>query len=271
MPVANESPEHQAQATAPSLFGGTVPIRAALNELRLRLLDLTGRNRLVNFKHTAGKSLQFVHTSMDGVFLRLLADQTNRVSINPLPEPNRGEWVLRNGRAAKPEPKDYAITVGIDPSYELFQRSKRALAAAASGTQARTLFYAEDLGKHCRKLEREAKLAIEETGANMLYLVLGLLEFPEAPTSERRYLAPLVCMPVAMSRSDEGQYSAFCINHTGEELADNLSLREKVKRDYGLNLPSYDADQEDSVEAYFDAVSETIANLPNWRVRLCAG
>jgi len=40
-----------------------MPIKAALNELRLRLLDLTGRNRLVNFRHSAGKSLQFVHTS----------------------------------------------------------------------------------------------------------------------------------------------------------------------------------------------------------------
>lgn len=32
----------------------------ALAQLRLKLLDLTGRNRLINFKHTPGKSLQFV-------------------------------------------------------------------------------------------------------------------------------------------------------------------------------------------------------------------
>lgn len=43
----------------PSLFSGKVPIQVALNELRLRLLDLTGRNRLVNFKHTPGESPRF--------------------------------------------------------------------------------------------------------------------------------------------------------------------------------------------------------------------
>lgn len=87
-----------------SLFGGRLPIEAALNELRLRLLDLTGRNRLINFKHTAGKSLQFVHTSLDATFRRLLSDQSSRVGITPLPEPDRAAWVMRGGRLARPEP-----------------------------------------------------------------------------------------------------------------------------------------------------------------------
>ena len=134
----------------PSLFGGRLPIEAALNELRLRLLDLTGRNRLINFKHTAGKSLQFVHTSLEATFRRLMADQNSRVGITPLPEPDRADWVMRGGRLGRPEPRDHAVRIGIDPSYELFQRQARAVAAPASGTQARTLFYAEDLGKHCR-------------------------------------------------------------------------------------------------------------------------
>ena len=255
------------QSTTSSLFAGNVPIKAALNELRLRLLDLTGRNRVINFKHTAGKSLQFVHTSIDGTFRRLMADQGNRVAVSALPEPDRGDWVTRGGRLARPEPKDFAPKVGIDPSYELSLRPRRAVAAATSGSQARTLFYAEDLGRHCRKIEREARSAIEETGANMLYLVLGFLEFPEAPGSDKLYRAPLVCVPVNMTRIDEGQYSNFFLNHTGEELAENLSLREKVKRDFGLNLPEYDDDGEGSVESYFDAVTEIIAKLPNWRVR----
>lgn len=70
-----------------SLFAGNVPIKEALNQLRLRLLDLTGRNRLVNFRHSPGKSLQFVHTSMDGVFRRLMADVSHTGS-RFLPEPN---------------------------------------------------------------------------------------------------------------------------------------------------------------------------------------
>jgi hypothetical protein len=256
--------DHQSPTTNP--FAGNVPIKAALHELRLRLLDLTGRNRLVNFKHTAGKSLQFVHTSIENTFRRLVDDPGNRVTIMPIQEPDRGEWVSRGGgKLARPEPKDFAQRIGIDPSYELVRTTGRVVGAPRPATQARTLFYAEDLGRHGRKLEREARLAIEETGANMLYLVFGFLEFPESHQSDKQFLAPLVCVPVSMTRTEDGQYSTFILNHTGEELADNLSLREKIKRDFGLNLPEYDEDA--SIEDYFDAVSKAIVKLPNWRVR----
>lgn len=266
MDVASDCTDPSAAATS-SLFAGHVPIKEALEELRLRLLDLSGRNRLINYKHTAGKSLQFVHTSIDGTFRRLVNDQNSRVAITPLPEPDRADWVSRGGRLSRPDPKDFAPTAGIDPSYELFPRSSGAVADASSGSKVRTLFYAEDLGKHCRKLEREAKSAIEETGANMLYLVLGFLEFPESADSDKLYRAPLVCLPVSLTRTEVGQYSNFFLNYTGEELADSLSLREKVKRDFGLNLPEYDSDGEGSVETYLDAVSDAVARLPNWQVR----
>jgi hypothetical protein len=42
------------------LFTGRVPILEALKKLRLRLLDLTRHNRLLNFKHSPGKCIQFV-------------------------------------------------------------------------------------------------------------------------------------------------------------------------------------------------------------------
>ena len=102
-----------------NLFSGSVPIRAALHELRMRLLDLTGRNRLVNFKHSAGKSLQFVHTSMDATFQRITADQASRVTIAAVPEPDRRYWVSVNGRLSRPDAKEHAVQMGVDPSYEL--------------------------------------------------------------------------------------------------------------------------------------------------------
>ncbi len=37
------------------LFNGRLPILDALNKLRLRLLDLTRRNRLLNYKHSQGE------------------------------------------------------------------------------------------------------------------------------------------------------------------------------------------------------------------------
>jgi hypothetical protein len=100
----------------------------------------------------------------------------------------------------------------------------------------------------------------------MLYLVMGFLEFHDSPTSDKLFRAPLLCVPVAMTKTEEAQYTAFHLSYTGDELADNLSLREKVKRDFGLNLPEYDSDSEPSIDEYFNEVSRVIANMPQWRV-----
>lgn len=256
------------QAEPSGLFSGKVPIEVALEQLRLRLLDLTGRNRLINFKHSPGKSLQFVHSTIDGVFTRL-TEQNNRVAITPLPEPDRSEWVQKNGRLARPDPKEWAGRLGMSTGYALddVKTGARQPAYPVTGADLRTLYFAEDLGKHCRKLEREAKLAIEETGANMLYLVAGFLEHPEAPASEKLYQAPLLCIPVSISRVDEGQYSSFYLNYTGEELSDNLSLREKLKRDFGFNLPEFDPEGDESAEAYLKRVTKAVERQPSWSVK----
>jgi hypothetical protein len=45
---------------------------AGLEKIRTRLLDLTNRNRLLNFRHTLTSSLRVVDADLNDVFLRLL-------------------------------------------------------------------------------------------------------------------------------------------------------------------------------------------------------
>src|SRR5438552_9768372 len=85
------------------LFAGRLPIKEALAKLRLRLLDLTSRNRLLNFKHSPGKSLQLVDSSTDKVFAKLLTNQGATVAVKPVPEPERDRWVRVNGRLSRPD------------------------------------------------------------------------------------------------------------------------------------------------------------------------
>lgn len=249
-----------------NIFTGDLTLEDALQRLRLRLLDLTGRNRLLNFKHSVGKSLQFVHSNPEAVFSRLYPAGNGATSqINPVPEPPRTAWTTVNGRLSKPDAKQFATSVGLDTNYELPITSRNVPVPAGAGNRIQTLFYAEDLGRHCRKIDREAKLAIEETGANMLYLVFGFLEYPESPTSDKLYRAPLICLPVKIEKAENGPYATFSIAYTGEELADNLSLREKVNRDFGLVLPEFG--DEDTLADYFAAVEAVIEDQPQWRLR----
>ena len=246
------------------LFRGGRPIEEALEKLRLRLLDLTARNRLLNFKHTAAKTLQFVEGEPRAVYDKLIESADKRVSLIPVPEPKRADWVIFQGRPARPEIRDHAKRHGISTSFELPQSGGEERARS----NLRALLYPDQLERQCRKLARDAKTAVEETGANMLFLLLGFLEYPEAQTAEKSFLAPLVPIPIALERADldrsTGTYR-YNVLYTGEELAENLSLREKLRADFNLELPVFT--EEDSLEIYYKELERAIEGKPGFSLR----
>jgi superfamily I DNA and/or RNA helicase/transcription elongation GreA/GreB family factor/very-short-patch-repair endonuclease len=247
---------------------GTTSLTAALEQLRLRLLDLTGRNRLINLKHTPGKAMQFVQGTPAELYAKLVEGNSKAaVNILGLPEPLKRDWIEKNGRLQRPEPREWAAKKDIPLSYDIDDPEDD-----EGDSFLRALLYPDDLAKHLRKIEREANLAIEETGANMLFLVLGFLEFPDQKNSDKNFVAPLICLPVSMSKKEVGGEQQFSLQFTGDDISDNLSLREKLRNDFGLHFPELDDEQID-VEAYFEEVKDVIDKRPNFsfrnRVSLC--
>ncbi|WP_144735634.1 DUF4011 domain-containing protein [Extensimonas perlucida] len=243
-------------------------LTSALEQLRLKLLDLTGRNRLINFKHTAGKSLQFIEGHPAAIYQRLVeANNKASISILGLPEPSRGDWVERNGRLQRPEPREWAKSQGISTSYDI-----PGVGESSDESNVRSLMYPDDLAKHCRKIEREATLAIEETGANMLFLVLGFLEFPDQRDSDKTFTAPLISVPVSLQKKEVAGIQQFSLQYTGDDISENLSLREKLRNDFGLVLPELGEEQID-VNGYFAEIQAIIKKQPGFalkhRVSLC--
>lgn len=247
---------------------GSSSLSSALAQLRIKLLDLTGRNRLINFKHTAGKSLQFVEGQPAAIYEKL-TESSNKptISILGLPEPLRRDWVEQNGRLQRPDPREWARSQNISTSFDIGT-------TVETGAQSniRALMYPDDLAKHCRKIEREAVLAIEETGANMLFFVLGFLEFPDQRDSNKSLTAPLICAPVSLQKKESSGIQSFSLQFTGDDISENLSLREKLKNDFGLVLPELDEDQI-NVESYFQEIQKIINLQPGFaikrRVSLC--
>ncbi len=115
-------------------------------------------------------------------------------------------------------------------------------------------------------------LAIEETGANMLFLVLGFLDYPDQRDSDRIFSAPLISIPVALAKRESGGQQVFSLQYTGDDVSENLSLREKLKTDHALILPELPEEQLD-VEAYFSSTRAIIEDRPGFtlrrRVSLC--
>ncbi len=244
----------------------TPHLRSALEQLRLKLLDLTGRNRLLNFKHTPGRSLRSADGSPQAIYNRLVESSAkSTITIRGVPEPQPSEWPVRDGRRTRPDAEEWAAILRVPTNYEMSGNGH-------GEATFRALYYPDDLSKHCRKLEREATSAIEETGANMLFLVLGFLEYPDQPQGDGKFLAPLISVPVGLaSRSMAGE-RVFDLEYTGDDVAPNLSLYEKLRVDHGLVLPEFSEEQAD-VERYFSDIEDVVRSRLGFavkrRVTLC--
>jgi len=197
-------------------------LREALAQLRLRLLDLSGRNRLLNYRHPIGKSLQFVQGQPAAIYERLTGERSQPLAIKGLPEPSRADMLMKLGKLTRPEPRDWARQNGIPTDYDLPR------GGSTDDAELRCLMYTDDLARHCRKIEREANLAIEETGANMLHLVLGFLEFSDQKDSDRLFLAPLVSVPVSLSKRDGAGRQVFSLHYNGDDIEENVRAGAKI-------------------------------------------
>ncbi|NJK63864.1 MAG: DUF4011 domain-containing protein [Synechococcaceae cyanobacterium SM2_3_1] len=122
-------------------------------------------------------------------------------------------------------------------------------------------------------LQEGSRKSIQETGLNTLYLAFGMLEWYESDQTDRNFLSPLLLYPVSLERKlHNGQYF-YTIKSFSEDIEENFSLRERLRQDYGIILPTFtqlsdDNDQvEDSPELYFEKVKDIIRVYSRWKVR----
>jgi Protein of unknown function (DUF4011)/REase_MTES_1575/AAA domain len=232
--------------------------KVGLERIRSRLLDLTNRNRLLNFRHTPRSSLSVVGVLPDILFGTLIDGES--VTFKSVPEPN----------TAGPRPKvvDHARQIGLPVSVDLPERgSLRAVGGRAGKVQ--TLHYSKDLEAILRRISYLARTAIEESGTGMLHLIFGFLEWFESDHSAQPHLAPLLLVPVTIEKGNtdrtSGTFTYEITYSSADQIEQNLSLREKLKRDFGLDLP--ELSDEETPETYFVKFRRILDAKPRWRLR----
>ncbi|MBU2062199.1 MAG: DUF4011 domain-containing protein, partial [Bacteroidetes bacterium] len=248
----------------------------SLEAVRKRLLDLTGRNRLLNYRFSAKSSLRIIDELPSQLFEALLDEK--EFLFCPVSEPTRDELVQAGYLAyeekrkiylslkAGPTAVEWARYLKINTSYDL---PAAAISAESkhNDTKIQTLLFAGDLEAVLRNISTKSRLAIEETGANILYLSIGLLEWFESDDSDNVKLAPLINVPVRIEKGRlyNGIYQ-YSITYTGDDLLPNLCLLEKLKQDFGLQLPELTEDI--NAEDYFQLVTNLVSKAhPRWNVK----
>lgn len=249
-------------------------LRRHIDEAREKLLDLSARNRLLNFRHTAANSLRVVDEMPGQLFSALQSGRT--FAFDPVRAPTMDElarWYLEDegsipDEPVRPPPDVWARYQGIETSFDLPLATGRT-AKRHSDARIQTLLYPPQLETRLGKLRADANRAIEETGSNFLHLAIGFLEWLPTPGASTSYLAPLLLVPseIARTRGRGGHY-LFSLSATNEDLQANLSLKKKLADDFALELP--DLGEEPDAEAYLAAVAERVKDQAGWRVRRMA-
>ena len=251
----------------------------AMENLRIRLLDLTARNRLINFHHTKSASLRIIDELPNQLMETLLADTEMRFEAIPEPIEKKlvEEGYLQFDEETQqlvrlcndPTATEWAKHLGFATSYEVPESSIEDGPGKHSDTAIQTLLYPYEMEGRLKKLLQKAESAIQEMGANILYLAFGFLEWYDANGSDNARVAPLFLVPVRLYKGRlnkaTGTYE-YTLSYSGEDIIPNLSLREKLRADFAMALP--DLDENTVPEDYFSEVQALIKDKqPRWRVR----
>ena len=134
----------------------------------------------------------------------------------------------------------------------------------STDSQLETRLGPDGLQKRLLKLFNAAKTAEEEQGVSILFLALGFLTWFEDDTSNVKREAPLLLLPVELVRNR--RTSTFDLRSRDDEIPTNLPLQERLKGDFGIDLPDVQIDDGWTPSTYFKEIEDTISNKSRWKV-----
>lgn len=179
---------------------------------RSALLDLSLRNPLLKLKKTGSVSLSVPERALPDFEDKLASGE--RLRLRPADDLSEIDAAQgRHSAAQLPE--------------EILQAVLRnELVVHTEHTAARN-------EKTLDGLRRKAKVAIEETGANNLFVTIGALSWKDRAGKDA--LAPLFLVPVTLTGRKNQPFHVQV--EDGAEAQPNYCLIEKLKQDYGLEIP----------------------------------
>lgn len=227
-----------------------------LQTQRRVLLDLTYRNRLLNLPKKPSSRAITVHDELSTQVLRLLLDK-KAFSFSPIRGDSEEEQL-----AIDEQVREENETVLIQPENE--EVDENGIATRHTDTKLQTKLKSEHLQKRLLEIYYESRTMLEEQGVNVLYLALGQIRFRERAGSDEFRHAPLVLLPVTLERKSARE--RFVLKWNEEDPQENLSLREKLRVDFGITMPEFPDHEDFDLAAYFASIMEVIALQDGWEV-----
>ena len=202
-------------------------IQQRLDEWSKDLLDLSFRNRLLSLPRTAPSARRQSTIQLDlpdasAIFEMLFEERTVCLVSPPDPdedsveadEQNQGSLDLNDLSAEEPFVEE-PVELTIPPD------------------SARTLQTETIANRIALRLLRQARSSIQEQGINILFAAFGVLRWRD-PKDDRARYSPLLLLPITIMENQRRQQ--FCISRLDDPAEFNLTLAERIRNDYGIQL-----------------------------------
>ncbi len=183
-----------------------------------KLLDLSMRNALINFR-ASRSNVQFL--CRDGETIANALTGGGDYSFTACPGGLAKELTRVSG--LYPLPQDLP---------------DRFLRTELESKNLCTCLEEKELASSLTNLYRSARTSVEESGANPLYLAVGFLRWYDAERSPKELYAPLVLLPVELSRRVSPR--GFVLRLRDEEPQFNITLMELLRTSFDIHLTGLD-------------------------------
>ena len=184
-----------------------------------RLLDLSTRNNLLNIRFSKN-TLRFMVSSLTEMVQLLYKNREILIIDRP------DDW------ETAADSKDLGERINLNDSIMDLLRKE-----LEKGTL-RSYQDPKALTKTLTSLYRSARLSIEESGANTLYIALGFLKWFE-PGKSFPHFAPIVLYPIRLERKSANK--GYYMVSRGEDPLLNETLFEFLKQNYSIEIPDVTA------------------------------
>ncbi|MSR64484.1 MAG: DUF4011 domain-containing protein [Verrucomicrobiae bacterium] len=229
----------------------TAKTTTRIDQWKSRLLDLSLRNRLLNFKPTKG-TIPILSTAPEHVEDELAASVELQIKSRPK---MMGDDDPRNAVTYTQQQKADALSDYLRDEFH-----QKRLRSDLDETE------------HNRRLidlYRAARLGLEENGTNTLFAAVGILEWRETEHTERVFRAPLLLVPVELKR--KSVIEGFTLHRIDEETRLNVTLMEMLRQQFQKEIPGLDPLPEDesgvNVARVFQLFREAVRDMAGWEVK----
>ena len=202
------------------------------------LLDISKRNKMMNYRKTKRTTLDISFPDLPSLFKRIAVDEES-ISFRKRVDTSR----------------DIRLTE------LLYLMDRVSVPVELSTGEISSNVSTEEMNRTLKQLRTKARLSQEEQGINILYLSFGFLEWRQK-ANDNLMRSPLVLVPVSIEL--QSITSPFTLSRLDEDIVINPTLEYVLASDFGIQLPEFEVGSNDILD-YLNTV-DRLVQPSGWRV-----